>query len=143
MNGARHTIGDFEIQLWHNVIFRAESEGDPQYRSWMHTSVYAGLADITDGSALYHVPHGESLDGLIFRYTTRTVRAANWVDMAAPILVATIVSSFFRLWNRVLVTVKSSSSSIHNRCIHRQTHPHSNTTMQNLQQDDSTDELRR
>ena len=88
----------------------------------MHTSVHAGLADVTDGRTLYHVPHGESLDGLIFGHTARTVRATDWVNVATSLLVATVVSSLFRLWDKVLVT-GGSGSSIHSRRIHRQTRP--------------------
>lgn len=70
----------------------------------MHTDVHTGLANITDGGALHHVPHGESFDGLIFGHTTRAVRATDWVDMTTSLLVTTIISSLFRLWDKRSVT---------------------------------------
>lgn len=98
------------------------------YRSRIHTDVHTGLADITDSGALHHVPHGESLDGLIFGHTTRAVRATDWIDMATALLVATVISSLFRLWDKGLVHREmirlihpqslhpSSNSSVINRC---------------------------
>jgi len=57
--------------------------------------------DIPDGRALHHVPHGETLDGLILRDTPRTIRAAHECDVATSLLVAATISSFLGLheWN--------------------------------------------
>ena len=103
VDGARHAVGDFEIQFWYNVVCHRESEIIHIRHPLIHTDVNTGLADITNGSALHHVPHGEPLDGLIFGHTARAVRATDWVDMATPLLVATVISSFFRLRDKSLV----------------------------------------
>ena len=63
-----------------------------------HTRVDRGLGDVADGGALDHVPHGEALDGLVFRDTSGAVGAANGVDMTAVLLVAASRSSFLGLW---------------------------------------------
>jgi hypothetical protein len=41
----------------------------------------------TDGSRFDHVTDGKSLDGLILRCASRAVRASNWLDVAAAVLV--------------------------------------------------------
>ena len=61
------------------------------------TRVNASNADISDSSALYHVPDRVSLDGLIFAYAARAVRATHESDVAAAFLVATAISSFLCL----------------------------------------------
>lgn len=61
------------------------------------TRVDTGLADITNGSALYHVAHGEALDGLVLSNASRAVRAANEGDVATSLLVAAVISSLLCL----------------------------------------------
>jgi hypothetical protein len=63
----------------------------------MRTLVDAGLADITDGCALDHVPHSEPLDSLVLGDAARAIRAAHESDMAAPLLVPPAISSFLGL----------------------------------------------
>jgi hypothetical protein len=55
------------------------------------------VLDITDGSTLHHVPHSETLDSLVLRYTTRAVGAANEHDVATAVLVSATISSFLGL----------------------------------------------
>jgi len=47
----------------------------------------------TDGSGLDHVADGESLDCLVLRCAAGAVAAADWVDVATAILVATVCCS--------------------------------------------------
>ncbi len=61
------------------------------------TGVDTGLADITNGSALDHVPHGETLDGLVLSNDTRAVGAADDGNVATALLVASIISSLLGL----------------------------------------------
>lgn len=61
------------------------------------TGVDGGLADITDSRALDHVPHGETLDGLVLADASRAVRAADELDVAAALLVAAVISSLLGL----------------------------------------------
>ena len=68
--------------------------------SRVRTRVDGSLADITNGGALHHVPHGESLDRLVLSNTARAVRAADEVNVATALLVAAIGSSFLGLEER-------------------------------------------
>ena len=61
------------------------------------TRVDASLADIPHGSTLNHVPDGEPLDSLVLGHAARAVRAADKVDMATSLLVATAGPSFLSL----------------------------------------------
>lgn len=47
----------------------------------------------TDGSGLDHVADGESLDGLVLRNASRAVGAADGLDVATTLLVATAVTT--------------------------------------------------
>ena len=68
-----------------------------QRLTWVDT----GLADITDGCALNHVPHGETLDGLVLCDATRAVGATNKSYVATALLVAAIASSLLGLETRI------------------------------------------
>lgn len=59
--------------------------------------VVAGVADITDSRALDHVADSEPLDGLVLSYASRAVRAADEADVAATLLVASVIPSLLRL----------------------------------------------
>lgn len=63
------------------------------------TRVDAGLADITDGGTLDHVPHSEPLDSLVLADAARAVRAAHEGDVATSLLVTAAISSFLGLDN--------------------------------------------
>ncbi len=65
------------------------------------TSIGTGLTDISDSSTLNHVSDGEPLDGLIFGNCSRAVRATEEVYVATALLVATAISSLFRLESNV------------------------------------------
>ena len=66
-------------------------------RLYKLTGVGSSFLDITNSCTFNHVPHGETLDGLVFRDTSRAVGASNKVDMAAAILVAATISSLLSL----------------------------------------------
>lgn len=66
-------------------------------RTWVDT----GFADISNGRALDHVPHRETLDSLIFCDATGAVRATNETDVATALLVTAAISSFLGLSGRV------------------------------------------
>ena len=59
--------------------------------------VHASLADITNRRRLDHVTDSEALDSLVLGDASRTVRAADEVDVAAAVLVAAVVSSLLGL----------------------------------------------
>ena len=63
--------------------------------------VHASIADIPNSSTLYHVPHCETFDGLVFGNTARAVRATHEVDLATAFPVAAAISSFFSLQRRM------------------------------------------
>lgn len=63
----------------------------------MRTIVDAGVADIANSSTLDHVPHGESLDGLVFGNAARAIRATDGSSVSAAIFVAAVISSFLCL----------------------------------------------
>lgn len=70
-----------------------------------------GVRDITDGSGLNHVADGESLDRLVLRSATSAVGAAHGLDVAAAVLVATVVRPLLDhfdgfLWLSGLVVVR-------------------------------------
>ncbi len=66
-------------------------------RQGKRTLVHASLAQITNRRRLDHVTDGETLDGLVFGDASRAVRAADKVDVAAAVLVASVVSSLLGL----------------------------------------------
>jgi hypothetical protein len=57
------------------------------------TLVDKSLSDITDGSQLDHRTNGVTLDGLVLGDAARAVGAADGLDVAATVLVASVVSS--------------------------------------------------
>lgn len=63
--------------------------------------INGSLADIPNSCALYHVPHRETLDGLILWDRTRAVGTAKETDMATALLVAATISSFLGLQTKV------------------------------------------
>ena len=75
--------------------------GSKVWREILRTRVDGGLADITDGRALNHVPHGETLDSLVLADASRAVRAADEADVAAALLVAAVISSLLGLHNEL------------------------------------------
>lgn len=79
--------------------YHEQSNPNPKRDVWRErTRVNASLADISDSSTLHHVPNSVSLDGLIFAYAARAVRATHKSDVATAFLVATAISSFLCLW---------------------------------------------
>jgi hypothetical protein len=96
VDGARHAVCDFDIQLG-NRIFR----------------INRSLADIPNSSALHHVPHSETLDGFILWDGTRAVGTADESDMATTLLVAATVSSFLGLQTNVqLVSLRIEEARV-------------------------------
>lgn len=79
VDGARNAVVDLDVQLGQGVLL-----------------VHRGLRDITDGSRLNHVADGKALDGLVLRDHARAVRAADRVDVATALLVASVGSSLLR-----------------------------------------------
>lgn len=73
VDSAGDAVLEFQVHLWYRILIE-----------------HGGVRDVTDGSGLNHVANGEPLDGFVFRGTSGTIGAANWFDMATPILVATI-----------------------------------------------------
>lgn len=63
----------------------------------MLTWVNTGFAQISDGSALHHIPDGVSFDRLVFRNTSATVGAAQETDVTPSFLIAATISSLFSL----------------------------------------------
>jgi hypothetical protein len=61
------------------------------------TRVNTSFADIPNGSTLNHVPHCETLDGLVLSNAARAVGATHEGDMATSLLVAAAISSFLGL----------------------------------------------
>lgn len=109
VNGARDTICKFDVQLWNDVFCSAREREEragsvtplhpTKKKKKRPTGINARFADITHGCALDHVPHGETLDRLVFGDASRAVGAAHESDVAAVFLVATAVSSFLGLSN--------------------------------------------
>ena len=70
VDGARHTVGDFDVKLGDNVLcttfsyFFSDSEHSPR------TRVDRSLADVPHRRALDHVPHGEALDGFVLAHAS-------------------------------------------------------------------------
>jgi hypothetical protein len=62
-------------------------------RNLMLTLVDKSLSDITNGSQLDHRADGVTLDGLVLGDAARAVGAADGLDVAATVLVASVVSS--------------------------------------------------
>lgn len=62
-------------------------------RMLLLTLVDKSLSDITDGSQLDHRTNGVTLDGLVLGDAARAVGAADGLDVAATVLVASVVSS--------------------------------------------------
>ena len=56
-------------------------------------STYARLGDVPDGGGLHDVPDDELLDGLVLGAGLGAVGAPHELDMAAAVLVASIVST--------------------------------------------------
>ena len=65
------------------------------------TMINGSLADISNSSALHHVPHSETLDSFILWDSTRAVGTAKENDMATALLVATTISSFLGLGTKL------------------------------------------
>jgi hypothetical protein len=61
------------------------------------TLVDRSIADVTDSSRLDHVANGESLDGLVLGDRAGAVGASHKRDVSTAVLVASSVSSLFRL----------------------------------------------
>lgn len=59
--------------------------------------INGSFADIPNSSALYHVPHRETLDSFILWDCTRAVGTTKETDMATALLVAATISSFLGL----------------------------------------------
>ena len=59
--------------------------------------INGSLTDISNSSALYHIPHSETLDGFILWDRTRAVGTAKESNMATALLVAATISSFLSL----------------------------------------------
>lgn len=74
MDSAGDTVLQLEVHLGDGVI------GEDR-----------GVRDITDGSGLNHVADGESLDGLVLGSAPSAVGAAHGLDVAAAVLVTTVV----------------------------------------------------
>ena len=81
--------------------------------SAQHTRVDTGLADITDSRALNHVPHSETLDGLVLADASRAVGAADEVDVATALLVASVISSLLGLHNEFSKRVHQTECRSH------------------------------
>ena len=54
---------------------------------------------ITDGSSLYHVTDGETLDSLILGDTTVTVDTTNNLVVTTTVLVTSVISSLASLYS--------------------------------------------
>ena len=67
---------------------------------WILTLVDKSLSDITDSSQLDHRANGVTLDGLVLGDAAGAVRAANGLDVAASVLVASVISSLEGLFWR-------------------------------------------
>lgn len=76
VDGARDTILELQVHLWHDVFIEDGC-----------------FADITDGSRLNHVPDGEPLDGLVLGSASGAIGAADGLDVATSVLVTTVGSS--------------------------------------------------
>jgi hypothetical protein len=63
--------------------------------------INGSLADISNSSALHHVPHSETLDSFILWDSTRAVGTAKENDMATALFVAATISSFLGLGTKV------------------------------------------
>lgn len=79
VNGAGYAVSNLNVKFGQNVLL-----------------VNTGLADVTDGSVLDHVPDAEPLDGLIFGDHTVAVGATKALDVATVALVTAVVSSLLR-----------------------------------------------
>jgi hypothetical protein len=93
----------FCCRAWGSRILRVQVVGravTKRGEKKKHTLVNASFADVSDGGALDHVPDCEPLNGLVLSDAARAIRAAHEGDMAAALLVAASVSSFFRLGRR-------------------------------------------
>jgi hypothetical protein len=76
VNGARDAVLQLQVHLGDSVL------GEDR-----------GVRDITDSSRLDHVADGETLDGLVLGRASRAVAASDGLDVAAALLVATVVLS--------------------------------------------------
>jgi len=68
-----------------------------------------GIGNISDGSGFNHIADGEPLDCLVFGSASGTIGAADGLDMAAPVLVATVGSSFLNHDCNLSISVKYST----------------------------------
>jgi hypothetical protein len=73
VDGARDAVLQLEVHLGDSVL-----------------GEHGGIRDVTDSSGLNHVADGESLDCLVLRSASRAVGAADGLDVAAALLVATV-----------------------------------------------------
>ena len=72
------------------------------------TRVHTSFADVSHDRTLYHVPHCESFNRLVFGYRTAAVRTAHEIDMSPSFLVAATISSFLSLQKESQPNSKSS-----------------------------------
>lgn len=99
VNCTRHAVGNLEMKLGDGVFCgRIDSETPKVAHSTdRHTGVEGGVADVTNGRRLDHVPYSEALDGLVLGDAARAVGAAHGVNVAAVLLVAAAGSSLLGL----------------------------------------------
>ena len=93
----QYAILMYNLGITYSAIHQRSAAHSTGGKEGIRTRVDASLADISDSSTLDHVPHGESLDGLILAHAARAVRAAHVGDVATSLLVAAAISSFLGL----------------------------------------------
>ena len=76
MDGAAHAVAELRVKLGKLIA-----------------GIHAGFRDISHSSGLNDVPDDELLDSLILGHTLGAVGATDGLDMATPVLVATVISA--------------------------------------------------
>jgi hypothetical protein len=72
------------------------------------------IRNVSNSGTLDHVADLESLDCLVLWHTAMAIGAAQRIDMATAVLVATAISSFLSLINAsVCIVIKATRSSCH------------------------------
>ena len=108
MDGAGHAVLELQVHLGDGVLSEDRGIGDVTYiaasvsafpvfrvpisspQNIVKSLNWSGLRR-TDGGGLNHVADGESLDRLVLGSASRAVRAADGLDVATALLVATAI----------------------------------------------------
>lgn len=90
------TVSTFIPPYHHNHVVVCQFHANRQFLS---TSHFIRGIERTDSSGLNHVADGEALDRLVLGNATSAVGAADRLDVAAAVLVATAVKSQFSLFH--------------------------------------------